>query len=140
MAQKETVAGRTAVGDLVANNWDSLVSAIEGLPRKARPVGSAEGALGTEGAKRYARTQLRALLDSLNLAAPRTPALARAQHRAHLAFGVSLDVMLRDDRAGAEARVAFLEGCERFLLHPSIRIVYSSSRELGDDAYVPETG
>jgi hypothetical protein len=122
-ANDQGVAARLALARLRDDDYPEFVEAVERLPA----VRIARGYLVAEA---YARDTLRSLMDAIALAAPRTPELATNLHRVHQRLSPgSFDVMVRDDLAGARARIAFLEVVERYIYAPSIQAAFARSTE-----------
>lgn len=122
-ANNQGVAGRIALARLRDDDFPELIEAVERLPA----VRISRGYLVAEA---YGRDTLRTLVDALALAAPRTPELATNLHRVHQRLSPgSLDVLMRDDLAGARARVAFLEVVERYVYAPAIQAAFARSTE-----------
>jgi hypothetical protein len=122
-ANDQGIAARLALARLRDDDFPELVEAVERLPS----VRIRRGYLVAEA---YGRDTLRSLVDAIALAAPRTPDLATSLHRVHQRLSPgSLDVLMRDDLAGARARVAFLEVVERYIYAPAIQAAFARSSE-----------
>ena len=148
----EPIANRKALGD-VQDSWDSLVAAVEDLPRSVRretlaakkrnPHLSDRGAAleAREQTLAFGRTHLRSLVDAISLSWGRTKDVEMNVHRIHMALTEGpLLLLLRDDHIGLRARVAFLEAVERVCLAPTDKAVFERSREDASEGdFVPDT-
>lgn len=122
-ANDQGVASRLALARLRDDDFPEFVEAVERLPS----VRISKGYLTAEA---YGRATLRSMLDALAIQAPRTADLARNVHRVHQFLSPGqLDVMMRDDLAGARARMEFLEVVERYVYAPAIQAAFARSTE-----------
>lgn len=125
-------SGRPALALLRDSDWTDLVRAVSSLPEK-------RSKWGMDMTVAWANTELRSLVDLLALSIPRTTANAIAVHRVHMALGEAfVRVMSRSDRAGLQARSAFLSAVERNLLAGTYRAVFAKSSADVDTRYIPE--
>lgn len=126
------VVGSEALGSLIYDDFNKLVTAVESLPQRAESDGLEE-------AIRFARVHLRLLADAVCLEGADTPSHAKAIRRVHMALSEGhLRVYCRPDRAGSNSRAAFLEAVEREFVASSIHAVFRHYRDVKpDDDYKP---
>lgn len=130
----ETVAGRSAVADLINDAWDKLVALVEDLPARTTHDG-------IEDALDFGETHLRTFVDACAVGRPETPEQAIARHQIHqLISGGFLRILVEDSRAGRNFRRAFLRCVEREMVAPSIRATFAASRDAMDSSYEANTG
>lgn len=127
-------AGRFDLRTLRDTDWEDVVRAVNRLPKMAAQKG-------VEMAIAWAQTELRSIIDLLFLADPKTPELAKAAHRVHVALSEGfVRVMCRPDRAGFLMRRDFLAAVERQLYSPTARAVFARSVAEKRGPYVPILG
>lgn len=132
MPEPPKVVGSEALGSLVYDDFNKLVTAVESLPERAVKDGLEE-------AMRFARVHLRLLADAVCLEGPDTPSHAKAIRRVHMALSEGhLRVYCRADRAGSNSRAALMEAIEREFVASSIHAVFRHYRDSRpDDEYKP---
>jgi hypothetical protein len=135
MADLQTSAsGRPSVALSRDSDWEDVVSAVHSLPALAAEHG-------LEAAVAWAGTELESLISVILLFEPndKQAAHAAAQIRVCLSEGPAR-VMCRDDRAGFNARTAFLRSVETMALAPTMRAVFRASKDATGSKYQPQVG
>ena len=124
--------GRPAAALVRDADWELVVKAVHGLPRRAEKDGLTAAWV-------YADTQLRSLIDSIGQARlnSRVRVQALTDIHAMLSEG-SFWAMAEDTNGAMRCRGAFLRAIERKLMAPTMRAAFERSIS-EDESYQPET-
>lgn len=117
------VGGRVAITRLRDTDFPELAKTVEDIPEVFRE----DGALA---ALAYCRGPVRAAVDAIAFAQPRTPALAQQLHRIHMMLTEGqVELMYRDDSIGVRARIDFMEAVERCVFSESVKAAFARGTE-----------
>lgn len=131
---KSAASGRPAMAMTRDVDWEDIVRAVNSLPAMAEEHG-------IEVAVAWGMTELRSLLDLLNLTVPRTPEEAKTAQRVHMILTEGfLRVMCRTDMAGFRMRRDFLTAVAHHYLGPTLLTVFNRTTADTRSPYIPITG